>query len=127
MSASHAFEEHVSEVLVHLEATTPDELFAEAGRAFAELVCGELPPADGASQTVVLKGRDREALLVALFDELVFRAEVEAHVFPEITAKLRSENELEITLRASSVPPRSHVKAATLHGLAIVDTGASVS
>lgn len=128
MRADHAFEEHVGEVRVRIAAPTVAALFAEAGRAFAELVCGDLPPASGDPERVVLRGRDRESLLVALLDELVFRAEVDGRVFPDVRVTLRSDRELEATLRAApDARPLSHVKAATLHDLAIVEARDGVS
>lgn len=123
MAGTHTFEEHVGEVRMRLAAPSLPELFAEAARGLAELVCGSSPPALGATRRVSLHARDREALLVALLDELVFRAEVEDRVFPEVDVVLRNDRELDATLRcAEGVSPRLHVKAATLHGLAISDT-----
>ncbi|UJR84101.1 archease [Sandaracinus amylolyticus] len=129
MGATHAFEEHVGEVRVRIDASTLDELFAEAGRAFAELACGELPSAGDHAERIAVRARDRDALLVALLDELVFRAEVEGRVYPALEARVRSDRELEATLHAApqDVRPRLHVKAATLHGVAIIEAPCGVS
>src|SRR5690606_32950804 len=109
----HVFEEHVGEVRIRLEAASVPELYAEAARAFAELVCGEAAPASGPPEPVALTGGDREGLLVALLDELVFRAEVEGAVYPELEVVRLGARELEVRLRrAPCARPSLHVKAA---------------
>lgn len=121
--ARHAFREHIGEVRIQLDAPTVPELFAEAARAFAELVSRQVPAARGPGERVVLTGRDREVLLVALFDELVFRAEVEGAIYPELEIVRLGPRELEANLRrAPDVEPVLHVKAATFHDLAIRET-----
>lgn len=126
--ARHAFREHVGEVRIQLDAPTVPELFAEGARAFAELVSRQVAVARGPAERVVLTGRDREGLLVALFDELVFRAEVEGAIYPELDIVRLGPRDLEATLRrAPDALPLLHVKAATFHELAIRETEAGVT
>lgn len=126
--ASHVFEEHVGEVRIRLEAESVPELFAEAARAFAELVCGEAPSAAGPPEPVALTAGDRVGLLVALLDELVFRAEVDGAVYPQLDVVRLGARELEATLRrAPSARPMLHVKAATFHDLTIREAGGRVT
>ena len=83
---SHSFEDHTSEVELRVRARSLPALFARAGVALAELMLGEevdlTPPAAGAvSDAVVVTAPDREALLTAWLDELIFRAETRKAVF----------------------------------------------
>jgi SHS2 domain-containing protein len=68
--------EHTSELELEIEAATEGAVFLEALEAFAELVAAE-PSADSERRELELRGDDRESLLVAWLDELVFLAETE--------------------------------------------------
>ncbi len=120
----HAFEDHTAEVRVRLEAETMPALFAEAGRALAELFAPEpssLATSDRLTrEEVVVRASDRDALLVEWLNELVFRSEVDKCVFPDPEVLSVSDRELRATLRGAPVEElRTAVKAATMHGLRI--------
>ncbi len=120
--ARHWFAEHTDELEIGLAADSLDELFAEAGRALAEVMAGAPPPADGASQRVSLRARDREALLVAWLDELLFLADRDKKVYGDIRIERLSDQELAATVRGAPVSElRTQVKAATFHDLRIVE------
>jgi SHS2 domain-containing protein len=126
--ARHAFEDHVSEVRVRLEASSFEELTEEAARAFAELVADHVTQAEDDPEPVILRGRDREGLLVALLDELVYRADAEGRVFPRVEVTRRSDRELDVVLHpARGAQLRSPVKAATYHDLVVRDTADGVT
>jgi SHS2 domain-containing protein len=120
--ALHTFEEHTSEVQVHLEAPDLPALFEEAGRALAELMVGE---AAGAAQTdgwedVELRASDRETLLVDWLNELIFRGEVAKKVYVQFEIRRLGERELKAAICGYEPGDlRTAVKAATLHGLQI--------
>ena len=119
-SATHTFEEHVGELGLRLDARTRADLFAEAGRALAELFVGEMAlpsPAEDA-ETVELRAADPGALLVDWMNELLFRSETQRKVFVEFFFDRLFDTELRASIRGVEVDElRTLVKAATLHDL----------
>jgi SHS2 domain-containing protein len=118
--ASHTFEEHVGELRLRLDARARADLFAEAGRALAELFIGSerLPLPREGPETVELRAADPAALLVDWLNELVFRSETEGKVFVEFSFDRLFDGELEGSMRGVRVDElRTFVKAATLHDL----------
>lgn len=122
---SHSFEEHTSEVELRVRAPSLPALFARAGLALAELMLGEdadlTPPREGAvSDAVVVTAADREALLAAWLDELIFRAEKHKAVFTRFHLGRVDERELAAELTGLPEPVlKTGVKAATLHRLRV--------
>lgn len=119
--ATHRFEAHTAEVLLAVEAPTLAELYAEAGRALAELLADE-PAAVvlGEPEPLAVQAADREALLVALLDELVFRAETTGRVYPVVEVDAVSDRALAATVRGGTPATwRTAVKAATWHRLRV--------
>jgi SHS2 domain-containing protein len=121
VNASHAFEEHTGEVRLHLQGPSISALFEEAVRALAELTLGEGPHgALGPPERVEVRARDREALLAAWIDELVFLSETMKLVW--VDAKIDRLNDVELVGVVRGVAPasiRTAVKAATFHGLRV--------
>jgi SHS2 domain-containing protein len=121
--ASHSFEEHRGELEIRIEAPSLPALFAEAGRALAEVMQGTpLEPPTAWSDDVVVEAGDREALLVEWLNELVFRSEVAKVLFTELDITHVSDRQLVAAIRGTRVERlRNPVKAATYHGLSIVE------
>lgn len=116
----HWFAEHTGEVELHLEAATLEELFAEAGRALAELLADEPRPASGDPETVLVRAPDRETLLVEWLNELLFLSETRKQVFSEVHVDGIANGELRARVRGFEPGSiRTAVKAATLHQLRI--------
>jgi SHS2 domain-containing protein len=116
--------EHTGELEIRLVAPSLVELFAEAGRALAEVMVGAPPTATGAARSVSLRASDREALLVAWLDELLFLAERDKMVYGDLRIERLTDRELAATVRGAPVTNlRLQVKAATFHGLRIVEAG----
>lgn len=120
--ASHGFEAHTGEVRMVLRAPDLPGLFAEAARGLAALMV-ERPEAIEARESLDLsvEGRDAEALLVAWLDELIYQTEVSGKVYAEIEAIELRDGSLSARVRGG--PPKAFktsVKAATFHGLRIV-------
>lgn len=115
------FEEHTGEVLLRLSAPTLPELFAEAGRALAELMADDdRSMVTGEPEPIAVDGRDCGALLVAFINELVYRSETRRRVYTEFRVELANERELRATIRGFSPSHlRTPVKAATLHRLRV--------
>lgn len=117
----HVFEEHVGEVQIRIEAGNLADLFAEAGRALAEL---QLDAAVGNApreiEDVIVRAPDREALLVEWLNELIFRSETRHCAFTAFDVTRISDGELQARIGGVGVlHPRVAVKAATMHGLRI--------
>jgi SHS2 domain-containing protein len=119
----HGFTEHTGEVRLEVAASSREELFAEAGRALAELMLGEPrePALDPAPEHAVeVRAGDRAALLVEWLNELIYLSEIHKQVF----TRFRVEHVDEKRVRAvvAGVSPetlQTAVKAATLHGVSV--------
>jgi len=121
--ARHIFEEHVGEVQIRVEAATLAELFAEAGRALAELFL-EGPAGGGEREwlDVTVRAPDREALLAEWLNELIFRSDTRHCAFTDLRITRISDEQLQARIGGLPIEsPRVAVKAATLHGLRIVE------
>jgi SHS2 domain-containing protein len=117
----HVFEEHVGEIQIRIEAEGLAELFAEAGRALAELQSdASRIDAPREIENVTVRAPDREALLAEWLNELIFRSETRHCAFPDLEVTRISDRELQARIGGVAiVQPRVAVKAATLHGLRV--------
>ncbi len=121
-SARHWFAEHTSELEIGVEASSFSELLAEAGRALAEVMSGRPARGLGKFERVLVEAPDREALLVAWLDELVFLAERDKKVFGDIVVERAGDRACVAQVRGEPVSDlKTQVKAATFHGLQITD------
>ena len=121
-AATHAFVEHTGELAIALAAPSLPALFEEAARALGDVLAEGLAPPRGPWRPVSLEARDREALLVAWLDELLFLAERDGKIYADARVERLDQRTLEATVRgADAVRPRTQVKAATFHGLRIRD------
>jgi SHS2 domain-containing protein len=121
--AGHRFVEHTSEVELQLHAPTLPDLFAEAGRALAALMLGEeTTGTETVEDEVSVTAPDREALLAAWIDELVFHAETRKAVFTRFEITRLDDRAVAARLRGIAEPViKTAVKAATFHGLRVVE------
>jgi SHS2 domain-containing protein len=118
VAPSHFFLEHTGEVRLRLRAGSLAELFAEAGRALAELLLrGASAAPAGAAQEIEVRSADRAALLVDWLNELIYWAESEAAVPTEFDMREVGDSAIRARVRSAPVEqPPALVKAATLHG-----------
>jgi SHS2 domain-containing protein len=118
---SHLFEEHTGEVRLRLRAPSLPALFEEAARALAELMLDR--PSEGTPglpQRVFVHARDREALLAAWIDELIFLSETRKLVWVDPNVERLTDTALEAVVRGiAPAALRTTVKAATLHDLVV--------
>jgi SHS2 domain-containing protein len=118
------FVDHTGEVELRLRAPTFAALLDEAALALAELMLGEdaAPAAPDVHESVVVRARDREALLVAWLDELIFRAETRKAVFTRFDFRRVEDGEIAAEIHGVAEPVlKTAVKAATYHGLRVAD------
>jgi SHS2 domain-containing protein len=133
MAGRHVLEDETSELRVRVEAPSTVELFEEAGRALAEIMGGGGPPQEGAqAERIAITGRDLTALLVGLLNELIYLAETRGLIFYDVQVDELGEGALAATARgrpprADGEEARTFVKAATFHGLKIVEGPEGVS
>lgn len=122
--ASHRFVDHTSEIGLRVRAATFPEMLAEAGRGLARLLLRERPAeAAGEAREIEVSSHDREALLVDWLNELLFEAEVRLWVALEFEVLEASDTHIRARARGAQVElPPSIVKAATFHGLQVVET-----
>jgi SHS2 domain-containing protein len=99
--------EHTSELELEIEAATESAVFLEALDAFAELMADE-PSVDSERRDVEVRGDDRESLLVAWLEELVFLAERDGFVPERATELDVGDGLVRATLRGhTGEPPTS--------------------
>jgi SHS2 domain-containing protein len=122
--ASHRFVDHTSEIGLHVRAATFPEMLTEAGRGLARLLLRDGPAeAAGEARQIEVSSHDREALLVDWLNELLFEAEVRLWVALEFEVLEASDTHIRVRARGAEVEvPPSIVKAATFHGLQVVET-----
>ena len=112
---------HTAEIELHLEASTEEEVFADACDAFGRLIeresGGEL-----ATCELELQARDRGALLVDLLEELIYLADTEGFVSDHAEVELDGDN-ARVRLRGRRTEVEPLVKAATYHGLEFARRG----
>jgi SHS2 domain-containing protein len=123
-SPSHRFVDHTSEVGLQIRASSFSGLLAEAGRGLARLLLRERPAeAAGEAREIEVSAHDREALLVDWLNELLFEAEVRLWVALEFEVLEASDTHIRARARGAAVEvPPSIVKAATFHGLQVLET-----
>jgi SHS2 domain-containing protein len=122
-TSSHDFEEHVGEARLRLRASSMPALLEEAARALAGLMGSGLGGALGPPISVDVRAPDREALLAAWIDELLFLSEKHKRVWTEARVELATDTQVRAVVRG--VEPealRTQVKAATLHDLRVAES-----
>jgi SHS2 domain-containing protein len=124
MGATHAFEEHVSEVALRVRGESLADVFAETAKGLFELMGArgleELPEAAGGEVEVTLSSRDLAGLLVDWLNELLLRAETERMCFTVKRFEALSAGGLRATLSPRACADlRPLVKAATWHRVAV--------
>ncbi len=112
----YRFVEHTAELELRIEAETPEDVFADALLAFAELVEDE---GDGqpAEHEVAVEASDRATLLADWLGELIFLAETRRFVPQEIHSLELGERSLRARVAGRAGDPSALVKAVTYHGL----------
>lgn len=129
MTASHRFVDHTSEIGLQVQAASFGELLAEAARGLARLMLREVPAtAEGEARELEVSAHDRESLLVDWLNEILFVAETGLWIPLEIEVLEASGTRIRARARGATVEVSpSMVKAATFHGLEVVETAEGFS
>jgi SHS2 domain-containing protein len=128
-SPSHVFVDHTSEIGLQVQAGSFGELLAEAGRGLARLMLREVPAeAAGETRELEVSSHDREALLVDWLNEILYVAETGLWIPLDFEVLEVSDTRIRARARGVTVEVSpSMVKAATFHGLEVVETADGVS
>lgn len=117
--------EHTADVGIRAAGEDLDEVFAAAAEGLATIM-GAWFPGEGEPRDVEVEAPDREALLVAWLDELIYLHEAEDLVFGGFEPRVE-ETRLRARVLAAARRGRplegQWVKAATYHGLRVEREG----
>jgi SHS2 domain-containing protein len=113
---------HTAEIELSIEASSEEQVFADALAAFAELVSVDAEGA-AAQYDVVLEAADRASLLVEWLQELIFLADTESFVAERADDLRLDAISIRATLVGRRTPFEPLVKAATYHGLRFAREG----
>lgn len=107
--------EHTSEAELRIEASSEEEVFADALAAYRELATGD---GEDAVEEIALQAPDRADLLARWIDELVYLADSRGFL-PERVLELEvGPDALRATVAGRAGEASSTVKAVTYHDLA---------
>src|ERR671934_2173720 len=106
---------HTAEIELSIEASSEEQVFADALAAFAELVSVDAEGA-AAQYDVVLEAADRASLLVEWLQELIFLADTESFIAQRAEALNLDDTSIKATLIGRRAPFEPPVKTATYHG-----------
>ena len=112
----HEWRNHTAEIELAVDAASPEDVFAEAAEALAELISLRRD-GEAESHRVTLEAADLGALLVEWLEELIFLADTAAFVPERVEDLDLRENAISATLVGRSGRIEPLVKAATYHGL----------
>jgi SHS2 domain-containing protein len=115
--------DHTGELELELEASTEEEVFADALAAFAELV-GDGGGTDSERREIELEGDDRDLLLADWLEELVYLADAQQFVPQRVTDFHLEAGRLRATVHGRRGNPSPLVKAVTRHRLSF-ESGAT--
>lgn len=112
--------EHTADVGLRLTGSSPEEVFEAAGEGLATLL-GAWFPGSGKEHRVETTAQDREALLAAWIDDLLYIHEAEDVVFGGFDVEVPEETRLTARILVASRDDRElegvGIKAATYHRL----------
>ncbi len=115
--------EHTADWAYRVRGKNLAELFIQAALGLYSLVGMQLGPGSKTTRSIQLKGIDRESLLVAWLNELLYLHESESLGFEQI--KIQYLDETSLQARIIGAPTQQwlkDIKAVTYHNLAIRET-----
>jgi SHS2 domain-containing protein len=124
-AAPYEILEHTADIGVRARGRSLEELFENAAWGMAEVLGARAQDERGRAITVHVEGADREALLVAWLDEVMFRLEHSGGRLSNLHVRAVREGVVDadvILVEDGSPPDGTELKAATYHQLAIRQT-----
>jgi SHS2 domain-containing protein len=126
MTLRQGFElvDHTADVGLRLWAPTCEGVFEEAGKAVFSLICDPLTVEQTDTVDVRVDADDRELLLAAWINELIFQFETTRALFTDFEITELDGTHLVARVTGERLDPARHavcggVKAATLHELSV--------
>ena len=118
--------DHTADVAVRAWAPTPQGVFEEVGKAAFSLICDPLTVAQTETHEVRVEAENRELLLAAWINELVYMFETRRVLFVDFEVLELDDTHLVARASGERLDPGRHavcggVKAATLHQLSFVE------
>ena len=119
--------DHTADVGIVAYGRTMEELFQNAAAATFSLMADLESVGDGTVLEVEVEAPDREELLVAWLNELIYLSDTERLLFSRFEITEMGEDHLKARVRGERMDPAKHnlkgqVKAATYHHLKISQT-----
>jgi SHS2 domain-containing protein len=123
---SYELVDHTADLAVRVRGRDLAHLAAELARATIDQLASVAEVGRTTTVPVTIEAPDREALLVALANELIYRRDAEGLLLPWL--ELHALDETRLVGELSGEPaaerhaPRAGLKAATYHELAVIDS-----
>lgn len=117
--------EHTADIGIRARGSSLEELFENAAWGMAEILEARAQGGDGQAMAVRVEGSDREALLVAWLDEVMFRLEHSGARLANLDVRAVREGVVDadlILVEDGSPSDGTELKAVTYHQLAIRQT-----
>jgi SHS2 domain-containing protein len=116
--------EHTADRALRLWAPDFESLLILAARGMARILLGSTPQGPTpVRKRISLEAFDRESLLVAFLQELLYSAESDRVLFPKLEIERLTDQAIVATAHGIQVPGlATEIKAVTYHGLEIVET-----
>jgi SHS2 domain-containing protein len=114
--------EHTADWSLRIWGKSMADLLAAAARGMLALMVVEAQPSKGTSRSIDMHAEDRESLLVAWLEDLLFELETR-HVAPVQLALEAGDDWLHASLMEVPCPaPQKPIKAVTFHNLEVNQT-----
>jgi SHS2 domain-containing protein len=122
--------EHTADIGLLARGRTLEEVFAHAAEGLVDLMIDPESLRGGTRLDVIVSAPDREALLVAWLNELLYHLDIQGFLPRRCRITRISDTELAAELDGESIDRSRHVvrrmvKAATYHGLRLTQTDGS--
>lgn len=127
-SADYESLPHTADIAFRVRGGDIEELFSNAGNALIDIICDPGAVADVDTRSIEVTGNDREELLVAWLEEILFAFESEGFVPCRVEVVELSQVRAVGHLHGEDFDPDTHpvrqvVKAVTYHNLRITESG----
>lgn len=114
--------EHTADWSLRIWGKSMADLLQSGARGMLAMMNAKPEPLTGSMRNIALKADDREALIVAWLDELIFRLELQRTVPIQIDLEAGDDWLRASVIEAPCASPQKPIKAVTFHGLNVVET-----
>jgi SHS2 domain-containing protein len=126
MRQGYELVDHTADVGVRAWASSREGVFEEAAKAAFSLICDPLTIDQTETHELRLEAEDRELLLVAWLNELIYVFEAKRMLFVDFELVELDDTHLVARVTGEQLDPSRHaicggVKAATLHELSLTE------